>query len=726
MPENTYFRQADTQAMMLDILFVFCKLNPDIGYRQGMHELLAPLLWVVQADAVRNGSSADDFMLCQLCDSRFIEHDTFTLFSIVMQNAKSFYEQAAHPVAVSSHLNKSPATTLENPIITRVNKIFNDYLPHLDPELSTHLHSIEIIPQVFLMRWIRLLFGREFAFDDVLQMWDVIFAEDPSLQLVDMICLTMILNLRWQLLDADYNGALVLLLKYNTPEDGPTPQELTIDAVNLMKDFTRERAQQLIEKYSSRPVDHSTTLPDPDDFALDPASQPSTNTNSNLEPKPNTRRIVTPTLPKNVESMLQDAAKGVYDRGEKWGINKAVRDAVEEVRRGVRDMQTLQTPQLPARAPRRHSRTQSRSGVLNKNNNNDILASGASSRQFDTGARLMIVQQQRRNETLARMLRDATARLWDIQREAAEAQGKMAEETVKGLGMVIARVQFVQVYLEDASIPLAEEEEQDEEKDEKEGNASQVNEARAAEEDTVAARSRSSVVEEGWSRGKTDTSKTGMEVPSPSEASSSRANVLGANSGSTSQAAEKPIPGSEAVAEPTQRPAEPPPPSLLGRETNKRIDTTAFPQQPIDSDNNQQTSAKHQPSRPTLAQSSFSWMLGQEDRSSPSTSSPPSSSPSLPASSLSPSLLNNFVQSTSRDAARVRNRGFLFGEEVDGGVGMAMGKEGGEKGGGSGGGGEGDWGRAKRGKDRRPIRRTVRADEVEHDDGFDLSTLKQG
>jgi len=724
MPENTYFRQADTQAMMLDILFVFCKLNPDIGYRQGMHELLAPLLWIVQADAVRNGSSADDFMLCQLCDSRFIEHDTFTLFSIVMQNAKSFYEQAAHPVAVSSHLNKSPATTLENPIITRVNKIFNDYLPHLDPELSTHLHSIEIIPQVFLMRWIRLLFGREFAFDDVLQMWDVIFAEDPSLQLVDMICLTMILNLRWQLLDADYNGALILLLKYNTPEDSPTPQELTIDAVNLMKDFTRERAQQLIEKYSGRPVDHSTTLPDPDDFALDPTSQPSTITNSNLEPKPNTRRIVTPTLPRNVESMLQDAAKGVYDRGEKWGINKAVRDAVEEVRRGVRDMQTLQTPQLPPRAPRRHSRTQSRTGVLNNNNNNDILASGASSRQFDTGARLMIVQQQRRNETLARMLRDATARLWEFQREAAEAHGKMAEETVKGLGMAIARVQFVQVYLEDASIPLAEEEE--EEQEDKEEGAGVGNEPGAEEKSTDAARSPSTIMGKERSSGRTDPPKTGVDIASPPDDSDSTAIEQIANSSSKLPATEQPSSGSEAVAEPTQRP--PPRPSSSSssssaKETQNPSDTTASPQQLTN--NKQQTPAKHQPSRPTLAQSSFSWMLGQEDRSSPSTSSPPSSSPSLPASSLSPSLLNNFVQSTSRDAARVRSRGFLFGEEVDGGVSMGRGMEGGEKGGGSGGGG-GDGSKAKRGKDRKPIRRTVRADEVEHDDGFDLSTLKQG
>lgn len=47
-------------------------------------------------------------------------------------------------------------------------------------------------------RWIRLLFGREFGFDDVLSMWDAIFADDPSLEIVDLICLNMLLRLHWE------------------------------------------------------------------------------------------------------------------------------------------------------------------------------------------------------------------------------------------------------------------------------------------------------------------------------------------------------------------------------------------------------------------------------------------------------------------------------------------------------------------------------------------------
>jgi hypothetical protein len=49
-----------------------------------------------------------------------------------------------------------------------------------------------------IRRWIRLLFGREFPFEDLLALWDKLFAEDPDLELIDMICVSMLLRIRWQ------------------------------------------------------------------------------------------------------------------------------------------------------------------------------------------------------------------------------------------------------------------------------------------------------------------------------------------------------------------------------------------------------------------------------------------------------------------------------------------------------------------------------------------------
>ena len=153
MPDNLYFREPTTQTTLLDILFIFCKLNADIGYRQGMHEVLAPILWVVSCDAIDTSTiskqdgriSESDDLVRQALDYSFIEHDAFTLFCILMQTVKSFYE-------TGSNTNQTAAgVTSSSPIVERSKRIHEDYLRNVDPELAKHLVAIEILPQVFVM-----------------------------------------------------------------------------------------------------------------------------------------------------------------------------------------------------------------------------------------------------------------------------------------------------------------------------------------------------------------------------------------------------------------------------------------------------------------------------------------------------------------------------------------------------------------------------------------------
>ena len=200
MPENSYFREPRTQAIMVDILFIFCKLNRDIGYRQGMHEVLAPILWVISRDAIDPQSFANasrkeaksDELILACFDPKYVEHDAFTTFGIVMQTVKSFYETGnPNPNAATAPLSNSP-------IVERSKRIHEEYLAKVDPELTEHLTAIEVLPQIFLIRWIRLLFGREFPLDGVLSLWDLLFAEDPSLDMVDLVCVSMLLRIRVQ------------------------------------------------------------------------------------------------------------------------------------------------------------------------------------------------------------------------------------------------------------------------------------------------------------------------------------------------------------------------------------------------------------------------------------------------------------------------------------------------------------------------------------------------
>lgn len=45
-------------------------------------------------------------------------------------------------------------------------------------------------------RWVRLLFGREFPLQDLLVVWDALFADGLSLSLVDYIFIAMLLYIR--------------------------------------------------------------------------------------------------------------------------------------------------------------------------------------------------------------------------------------------------------------------------------------------------------------------------------------------------------------------------------------------------------------------------------------------------------------------------------------------------------------------------------------------------
>lgn len=120
-----------------------------------MHELLAPFLLVLERDAIdkKSGTRGDPLMLDML-EARFIEHDAFTLFSILMRSAKSFYE-LEQPERNSQNISPigsgavSPQTN--SPIVERSRQIHEVYLRQLDPELAQHLTDIEILPQIFLM-----------------------------------------------------------------------------------------------------------------------------------------------------------------------------------------------------------------------------------------------------------------------------------------------------------------------------------------------------------------------------------------------------------------------------------------------------------------------------------------------------------------------------------------------------------------------------------------------
>ncbi|KAM3579718.1 hypothetical protein VKS41_007802 [Umbelopsis sp. WA50703] len=233
-PDIGFFRDPVVQDQMTDVLFVYCKLNEDISYRQGMHELLAPIFLVLNTDYIDAGdmvgpTDSTTKLLAQVLDSKFIEHDLYILFDRLMASAKKWYEfndevpkrppswkKKEHDLVDPLDLGEqktAPSAQL-TPIVKSCRRIQHYLLRNTDPVLYQHLETLGIEPQLYGLRWIRLLFGRELDIDSLLLLWDAIFAEDPSLNIVEYISLVFLIRIRDKLVEGEYADCLSLLMRY--------------------------------------------------------------------------------------------------------------------------------------------------------------------------------------------------------------------------------------------------------------------------------------------------------------------------------------------------------------------------------------------------------------------------------------------------------------------------------------------------------------------------------
>ncbi|CAH1449457.1 unnamed protein product [Lactuca virosa] len=231
-PEHgSYFQTPGCQGVLRRILLLWCIRHPNHGYRQGMHELLAPLLYVLEADVERLSAVrklykhyfTDNFdglsfhntdstynqtsqhtdnnneiqenqepintldpkiqTIISFCDpygaegelgivlsQKFMEHDAYCMFDALMSGNGG-------AVAMSNFFAPPPLSTQLPPVIEASSALYH-LLAVVDPSLYTHFIELGVEPQYFALRWLRVLFGREFDLEDLLVIWDEIFSFD--------------------------------------------------------------------------------------------------------------------------------------------------------------------------------------------------------------------------------------------------------------------------------------------------------------------------------------------------------------------------------------------------------------------------------------------------------------------------------------------------------------------------------------------------------------------
>ncbi|XP_015212980.2 TBC1 domain family member 5 [Lepisosteus oculatus] len=224
-PEMQYFQQDAVRNMLTDILFCYARENEQLLYKQGMHELLAPIVFILHCDhqAFQHASETayPSEEMKSLLNPAFHEHDAYAMFSQLMETAEPWFStferqvrKGKEEMITSIPFARPQDTGPSVAVVTKVNRIQDQLIKKHDIELYMHLNRLEIAPQIYGIRWVRLLFGREFPLQDLLVVWDALFADSITLDLVDYIFVAMLLYIRDALIASNYQTCLGLLMHY--------------------------------------------------------------------------------------------------------------------------------------------------------------------------------------------------------------------------------------------------------------------------------------------------------------------------------------------------------------------------------------------------------------------------------------------------------------------------------------------------------------------------------
>ena len=252
--EIDLFLQNKIKNILANVLYIWSKENQDVSYRQGMNELLAILYLVFYPfyfPCTRKPKTTKNDIIDFLKDIELYKEDIYIYFhdEDEIQSDLFFTFEALMKKGMSNLFN--PLILQKDDIGYKMYEIFpqmwkddsdqdkptyvyrrcslliKEKLKSLDNDLYSHFKRIDLNCGVFLQRWLRCIFCREFKLEDVYTIWDIIFHNDYinentekySFIYMEYICIAMIFKIRDTLKDADQNECLSTLFKYPEIKD---------------------------------------------------------------------------------------------------------------------------------------------------------------------------------------------------------------------------------------------------------------------------------------------------------------------------------------------------------------------------------------------------------------------------------------------------------------------------------------------------------------------------
>lgn len=161
---NTFYEGTDNPSLILlhDILMTYCMYDFDLGYVQGMSDLLSPVLYVMENEV-----------------------DAFWCFVSYMDQMHQNFEEQMQGLKMQ---------LIQLSTLLRL----------LDSAFCSYLESQDSGYLYFCFRWLLIRFKREFSFDDILRVWEVMWTGLPCKNFHLLICCAILESEKPIIMDQNY------------------------------------------------------------------------------------------------------------------------------------------------------------------------------------------------------------------------------------------------------------------------------------------------------------------------------------------------------------------------------------------------------------------------------------------------------------------------------------------------------------------------------------------
>lgn len=192
-----FFEPAERIHKLGEILQTYVTFNADLGYAQGMNDLCAIVMNIMEGDEVF----------------------TFWCFRHLMERCGSCFRK--DQVGMHTQLRA----------LSRIVKV-------MDPQLYVYLDKIKSTEMFFCFRWMLVLFKREFSFDSTKRLWEAVFSDHLTPRFELFFAAAIILRTRNEILarEMQFDGILQFVNKLSGTL---TVEPLLIEAECLFLSFLR-------------------------------------------------------------------------------------------------------------------------------------------------------------------------------------------------------------------------------------------------------------------------------------------------------------------------------------------------------------------------------------------------------------------------------------------------------------------------------------------------------